>query len=135
MTSAIDTLRNAGLRATPARVAVLEFLNHQDVPVGIQKIKSAVPRKDIVTVYRIMDHFQKNGLVRAHDIGHGHMDYELADRPHHHHVVCESCGTIEDINCEDNDDLNQTALSRSKNFNAVREHQTTFAGICNACIM
>jgi len=131
---AANLLRGKNLRATPARIAVLAFLQTQKFPVGIQKIKKAVPGKDLVTLYRIMEDFVEKGIVVNHDIGHGHADYELADRPHHHHVVCDSCGTIEDIVCEGDKKLNTKMLKQSKKFKDIIAHHVTFKGICKSCV-
>ncbi|MBD3250860.1 hypothetical protein GF380_00050 [Candidatus Uhrbacteria bacterium] len=125
-------LRSKGLRATPARVAVLSFLERQTFPVGIKKIRTAIPGKDLATVYRIMDDFTRTGLVKSIDIGHGHTDYERADRPSHHHLVCAECGAIEDIPLK-TEILNRTVLSKSKKFASLQDDHLTFVGCCVTC--
>ena len=125
-----DLLRTHGLRATPARVAVLTFLHKQKHPVGIAKIQSAVPKSNPTTIYRMIDDFAQKNIVHAHDLGHGHNDYELADRPHHHHLVCESCGLIEDVDCHTG---SYAAILKRTAFRHINRHQTTYFGTCKRC--
>lgn len=128
-------LRENGFRATGARVDVLEFLEKQKRPVGIHSISKAAPKVNATTLYRMMTDFVAKGIVKAYELGHGHTDYELAARPHHHHVVCESCGDIEDVfpcgeACRFVDSIRKT----SKKFKVVTRQATTFYGICRSCV-
>jgi|SaaInlStandDraft_6_1057023.scaffolds.fasta_scaffold60377_2 Fe2+ or Zn2+ uptake regulation protein len=123
-------LRTHNLRATPARVAVLSYLHKQKHPVGIQSIGSSVPGTNPTTIYRMIDDFVQSGIVHGHDLGHGHNDYEIADRPHHHHLVCESCGLIEDIDCNRQE---YGSILTKTSFSKITHHQTTYFGTCKKC--
>ena len=43
------------------------------------------------TVYRTLELLSESGMVAITDLGSGRLEYELADRPHHH-LICEKCG-------------------------------------------
>lgn len=121
-------LRERGLKATPARLRVLSALAGLHKPAGIQELSSAANLRamDTVTLYRALDAFMKAGLVREVNLRHGHADYELADW-HHHHAVCTSCGTVEDL------DWCPVGVAPVKRF-AVIDHALELFGLCRACV-
>ncbi len=127
-------LNEAGLRRTPARLAVLSYLAAQPRPVGVERILAHVPGVNTATVYRMMADFSARGLVAAHDVGHGHTDYEFAKRPHHHHLVCDGCGLIEDAYpCAASCAFERAALKASKTFARITRQSVVFYGTCRAC--
>lgn len=128
-------LREVGSRATAARIAVISCLQKQERPVGIEFIERQVPDVNKVTLYRMMADFEERGLVESVDLGHGHLDYELTNRPHHHHLVCKGCGLVEDIYpCEASScDLEKEAIKSSKKFAEIIPQQQTFFGTCKKC--
>lgn len=129
-----DVLRAADLRVTKPRLAVLAFLSIQKRPVSLQRIAAHVKGTNLTTVYRMIETFLEKGILRGCDVGHGHMDYELADLPHHHHVICTSCGLIEEVEeCSGDDRLHRETLRASKKFVTIDAHQSTFYGVCKAC--
>lgn len=129
-----DVLHDAGLRITKPRLAVLAFLSTQKRPVSLQRIASHLKGTNLTTVYRMIETFLEKGILRGCDVGHGHMDYELADLPHHHHVICTSCGLIEEVEeCSGDERLHKETLRASKKFSAITDHQSTFYGSCKAC--
>lgn len=133
MNSVSDTLstqlRSAGLRATPARRSLLAFLSEQAEPVHVQRILRHVPKSiDQATVYRILNRLVTAGLVREVHLQAGVVHYEAADRPHHHHVVCEKCGYVEDVT-----ECRVPHRVASRGFSEVTEHSLEFIGICHAC--
>lgn len=128
-------LRDAGLRVTRPRLELLAFLDSQKRPVGIQRIVAHVQGANRATVYRMLEVLLNVGLVRACEVGHGHLDYELASLPHHHHAVCVQCGKIEEIaECASERMLHGEALRASEVFARIQAHQLTFQGICRACV-
>jgi Fur family transcriptional regulator, ferric uptake regulator len=127
-------LRDAGFKVTNARVAVLSFLESQNKPIGIERIAEHYPEINLATLYRMMNDFAQAEIVQAHQLGHGHQDYELTNRPHHHHIVCEICGEIEDVYaCGNVCEFKQKALVSSKKFKHITKQTTTFFGICKSC--
>src|SRR5215208_7587616 len=84
-------MRGWGYKATPQRLAVLRALaaeQHQ----SMGEVRHRCPEIGIVTVYRTLDLLAELGLVRRLDLGDG-ARYELAE-DHHHHLICEDCGTV-----------------------------------------
>jgi len=129
-----DVLHGANLRITKPRLAVLAFLATQKRPVSLQRIAVHVKGTNLTTIYRMIETFLEKEILRGCDVGHGHMDYELADLPHHHHVICTICGLIEEVEeCSGDERLHKETLRASKKFSAITDHQSTFYGQCKNC--
>jgi Fur family transcriptional regulator, ferric uptake regulator len=140
-------LRTHGLKATPQRMQVLSLLAVQKKPVSIaelqQKAKLGVKGAkkssiDTVTLYRSLEALMKNDLVRPVDLRHGHTDYELVEEgKHHHHIVCEKCGVIEDFNSFPEDELKKAfkknSAKKSSKFATLTDHSLELFGICKKC--
>jgi Fur family ferric uptake transcriptional regulator len=125
--AAIRKMRGRGYRETPQRVAVLEALaseQHQ----SIEEIRGRCPGVGLVTVYRTLDMLGELGLVRRLDLGDGPR-YELAE-DHHHHLICESCGSISEFEeCP----LDPALLPARNSGFSVRSHSLEVYGRCVDC--
>lgn len=127
-------LNNRGMRATPARLEVLAFVESQDHPIGIEVLKEAFPSINEVTLYRMATDFVSAGLWVSCDLGHGHADYESANRPHHHHAVCESCGVVEEVyGCDTDCALIASVRNQVKTMQSLRTPSTPLFGVCTNC--
>ncbi len=129
-----SVLQAAGHKATPARVLLLKALWEEKKPVAAsylqKKLKGALDR---VTLYRNLEALIHSGVVREVDFRHDHAHYELNIlRDHHHHIVCTSCGAVEDVGCEVELFAKKLA-SKATKFSAITDHSTEFFGLCNAC--
>jgi len=126
-------LQDTGLKATPARGAVLELFDITKKPLSVAQIKKNLQNIDIATLYRIVEVFVNKGILcSVHVCGPRHF-FELSALPHHHHLVCTKCGTIEDIN-----DCNLTKVVKdieiaSTKFNKITEHTFELFGLCKKC--
>lgn len=129
------TLRDAGLRATPSRIAVLRLLRGSNHPVShgeVAELLSAEPW-DRATIYRNLTDLADAGLVRRSDLGDHVWRFEAVAAGHgadaHPHFVCTACGTIE---CLPDVEL---ALRRTRIPRAVRARQVEvqLRGVCDAC--
>lgn len=128
-------LRNAGFRATPGRINILKTLWTADKPVTVSEIERNMRQKpDTVTVYRALEAFVAPGIVRRVDLQHGHAHYELVSgKPHHHHLVCNECGIMEDIAMCAPARIQKNVLKESKGFGSIISHSMEFFGICRKC--
>lgn len=128
-------LNEAGLRATPVRIAVMEFLENTDTPVDVQMIKEYLKQKnvssDTVTIFRIMNIFTEKCITRKISFNEGKFRYELASREDHHHLICKNCDKVEDLS-----DCAIPALEKNiqkkKKFQ-VLSHALEFYGLCQDC--
>lgn len=130
-----ELLKEAGLRATQPRLRILELLKDSAYPLSVADITHLIgrPRIDQVTIYRTLETFVQAGLVQHLELHQGRSFFELATRDHHHHLVCRSCGRVEDVEGCDMSALEKKLAKRSKNFHAVTSHALEFFGECNSC--
>ncbi|MEX1112302.1 MAG: Fur family transcriptional regulator [Candidatus Andersenbacteria bacterium] len=129
-----ESLREHGLKVTPARMGVLRILMESQVPLSVQAIIEQMKSLaiDQATVYRTLNTFETAGLVHVIDFQYGHGHYELASRPHHHHLVCRSCGRVEDVEDCRVLDIEKSVVSK-RGFASIEEHALEFFGTCKAC--
>ncbi len=128
-------LRGVGFRATKQRVAMLSFLHATKGPQSVKTVADALKTKaDFVTVYRALEALADKRIVVRIDLQHSHAHYELTSgRPHHHHLVCNSCGDIEDIAECPFPSFQERTLERAKKFASVQSHSLELFGTCNNC--
>ena len=131
MTDHSHYLRQANLRATPARIAVLEILSAIDTPVDVAFIVDKINLSfDQATVYRTVDTLVKEGLIKQVDFREGKYRYEL-EGDHHHHLVCQKCGSITPI-YEQCVAITDSTIATKYNF-TVTDHHLEFFGHCHKC--
>ncbi len=130
-----EELRGVDLKATPARMAILEVLENSNKPVDVGTMISYLKKKSIeadqVTVFRTVNLFTERGLTKQIQLNEGKSRYELASQAEHHHLVCEKCGDIEDIS-DCNIDALEKEIEIKKKFK-VSTHALEFFGLCQNC--
>jgi Fe2+ or Zn2+ uptake regulation protein len=134
-----DQLRENGLKTTNARQKILDVLQTNCAPYTAEEIfhKLKKSRIDRATVYRNVERLAQAGILRKVDLHKNATYYEHA-LDHHHHIICTSCGTLEDFHIENCNtgaikSLSKHALRSSKKFSAVSEHSLEFFGYCKEC--
>ncbi|MFE4050078.1 Fur family transcriptional regulator [Streptomyces sp. YIM B13518] len=97
-----EELRGAGLRATAARLALLDTVR-QGGHLGAGALASEVRRRtghvSLQAVYEALNALTGAGLVRRIEPAGGPARYEGRVGDNHHHVVCRSCGVVADVDC------------------------------------
>ncbi len=126
-------LRATGLRATRARLLVLEVLQETGPHLSADELVEALAVRGTPlprgSVYNVLGALATHGLMMVTDIGPGRALYELADR-WHHHFVCRACGLIEDVECVVG---LSPCLDPGRVNGEVDEAQVIFRGICTDC--
>lgn len=100
-------LRRRGLRSTAQRRAVLAALQgraHASAAEIEQRIESsrtegAAGRLSRQGLYNVLEDLTRVHLVRCIEPAGSPARYELRAGDNHHHLVCRSCGRIEDVDC------------------------------------
>jgi Fur family ferric uptake transcriptional regulator len=89
---------------------------------------------DKVTLYRALEDFSKSKIVAKINLQDVAVYYEfLHTDHHHHHIVCEKCGKLEDIEHCSPLVLEKEILKHSKSFSSIASHSLEFFGVCKAC--
>lgn len=128
----MNTLSTHQLRITQPRQLVIEALSRATAPLSTAEIIQVCSSVDRVSVYRTLELFRSLGIVTTISHGWKHA-YELADpyRPHHHHVRCEVCGRVIDI---ESDQLEALIDSVAKKHGiTVSRHTFEIVGRCKTC--
>ena len=130
-----DALRKAGHRLTPQRTLILKVLVERGGHLTAEEIhehaQQDYPFLNLSTVYRTLDVLQDVGVVVETDLGGGRREFELTGRGQHHHLVCERCGRIIQIDGEVLQPL-RDLLAAQHGFEARLDHFAIF-GICREC--
>lgn len=94
-------LRRSGQKVTPQRLMVLTALRHHQGHASageiFQTVRATYPYVDISTVYRTLTSLRDLGLVTETDLGAGDLSYEWAAETPHHHLVCQRCGAVSEL--------------------------------------
>jgi Fur family peroxide stress response transcriptional regulator len=115
-------LSEKGLRVTPQRIAILGAIiklnNHPTAENIIEYIKKNYPNISVGTVYKVLDSFVENDLLKKVKTEGGIMRYDPLQSTHHH-LYCEESDRIEDYEDENLDQLITDYFNRKgiKNFN------------------
>jgi Fur family ferric uptake transcriptional regulator len=134
-----ERLREAGLRATGARVGVMRVLIDAGTPLSHSEVYERLSDQSVdrVTVYRNLVDLAEARLVRRTDVGDHVWRFEwlaparASERHGHPHFVCSDCGVVECL------PLSAVALRgvrgtpRSLKQRHVEIH---VRGLCDACV-
>ena len=95
-------LRDAGLRVTASRVAVLSVVTegkHVTADQVALAVRDRVGTISTQAVYDVLGALTRAGLVRRIEPAGSPARYETRVGDNHHHAVCRSCGAIIDVDC------------------------------------
>lgn len=81
------------IRITKKRKKILELLKKSKGILSANDIHKKIPEIDLVTVYRNLDLFVKEGLITKVQLDTGESKYEYQKEPHHH-ALCTECKKI-----------------------------------------
>jgi Fe2+ or Zn2+ uptake regulation protein len=119
----------AGLRSTPQRYAVMEFLMHSPVHATAEEVYEAVnrldPRASRATIYNNLRSLVEARLVREVVADSRAARFEAPVKKHHH-FICDGCGAVEDIAWFE-------VPRRSLGARTVRDCELILRGLCEAC--
>ena len=132
----IDELKSTGLKATLPRLKILEIFQ-----TGAQRHMTAEDvfrvlldeRSDIglATVYRVLTQFEQAGILIRSNFESGKAVYELNEGQHHDHLVCTSCGKVEEF-YDAEIEKRQNLIAKEKGW-VIQDHSMALYGQCAAC--
>jgi Fe2+ or Zn2+ uptake regulation protein len=129
-----DLLREADLRVTRQRVAVLTavYANpHADTDSIIGVVRAGDGDVSHQAVYDVLRALTAAQLVRRIEPAGSVARYESRVGDNHHHVVCRSCGMIDDVDCAVGATPCLTA-SDDQGFE-IDEAEVVYWGLCPSC--
>lgn len=131
-------LRAVGQRYTANRRMLMEILAEAGRPETIPDLLEGRSGPPLSSAYRNLAVLERAGLVRRVITGEEHGRWELAEEltDHHHHLVCSSCGRVEDVTIPSRleRDVGRTLASVAgrSGFTAV-SHRLDLVGLCRTC--
>ena len=129
-------LKKAGLKITLPRMKILEFLEassvrHQSAEDIYRSLLDSGEEIGLATVYRVLTQFEAAGLVSRHHFEGGQAVFELNQSGHHDHIVCVSCGKVEEF-YDEMIESQQIKIAKARGY-AVTDHSLTLYGKCSDC--
>jgi len=135
MSSFINELKSHGYRITAARRGIVEIFLHNSTPLTAKDVEKQLDKKNIkvnkTTVYREINFLIKREFIRELLLQSDSIHYEKTALGHHHHLICDVCGNIEDINLNNESKLFEEIMNQSR-FE-VQNHLLEFYGKCSNC--
>ena len=134
-TSTADRLAAAGERVTRQRLLVADALGAVGRQVSAQDLYERLRRRDPrigrATVFRTLEALVAAGVARRLEQD-GHVYGYVACRPeHHHHLACDRCGRVEDI---DEAYIRPVAERVAANLGfRIDDARVDFYGLCESC--
>jgi Fe2+ or Zn2+ uptake regulation protein len=131
-------LRRVGQRYTAGRRALIEVILDAGRPVTAADLVTANARMPQSTTYRNLAVLEQAGVLHrlrsTDDFARFELSEELAG--HHHHLVCVSCGGVEDFTLPAPFERNLTAQLRritTRTGFRAQAHRLDLLGTCGAC--
>ena len=131
-----ERLKKQGFKSTAQRDDIarvfFEANRHISVEELYREVKRVNPRIGYATVYRTMKLLKENGLASESHFHDGEARYESAlEARHHDHLICESCGKIDEFSERKIEDL-QADVARRFGFE-ITGHKLELYGLCKVC--
>ena len=131
---AVDTLKRSGVRITPQRHAVLEYLltsmSHPTADDIYKALEKKFPNMSVATVYNNLRILREIGLVRELTYGDDSSRFD-SNMQDHYHIICESCGKIVDFHYPTLDEIE--SLAEKVSGFEISHHRMELYGKCEQC--
>ncbi len=129
-------LRAHGLRVTPQRLAVAEYVlrkpMHVTARIVHEKIRESYPAISMNTVYLTLGQFERCGLLNRFEV-HGNIVFDSNTSPHDH-ACCNRCGAIIDLDSPRSEPSEQAApLPEQLRQWQIKAERRIWMGLCPAC--
>ncbi|GAB3000002.1 Fur family transcriptional regulator [Saccharothrix stipae] len=128
-------LKDAGLRITAPRLAVLDWLAahpHATADAVAEGVRARLGTVSTQAVYDVLKACARTGLLRRIEPAGHPARYETRTGDNHHHLVCRVCGRTEDVDCVHGA---APCLEPSDTVGfAVDEAEVLFWGLCPDCL-
>ena len=123
------------VRLTRQRRLLLSILEKGEGHVSAYSIFEEARKKDPTigqaTVYRTLKLLAEKGILDTHSFGSSENLFESLEKEHHDHLICTSCGNIEDLYSEDLEKVKEK-VAKANRFK-MESHRLDIYGICAAC--
>ncbi len=128
-----DEIKNSGLKATLPRIKILEiFQKTAQRHMTAEDVYKALLVEDadigLATVYRVLTQFEQAGLLSRNHFESGKAVFELNEGHHHDHLVCLTCGKVEEF-FDPEIEARQHKIALERGFE-LQEHSLSLYASC-----
>ena len=131
----LERLRERGWRVTPQRRAIVFALAGDHVHRTADQVHAAarelVPEVSLATVYNTLNELVGMGEISEIHMGDGSARYDPKVGPDHHHLVCDGCGQIFDVEPVGVDEVMLPKTQR--HGMRIETVEVVFRGRCKDC--
>ena len=118
-------LRSAGLKATLPRLKIINVfeqspVRHMTAEDVYKQLLADGLDVGLATVYRVLTQFEQAGLLIRHHFETGKAVFELNDEKHNDHLVCLTCGRVEEF-FDSEIEKRQIKIAKERGF-TIHEH-------------
>ena len=128
-----DNLKSSGLKATVPRLKILEVfertaLRHMTAEDVYKALLAEDADVGLATVYRVLMQFEQAGLLTRSHFESGKSVFELNEGQHHDHLVCLTCGRVEEF-YDPEIEARQRAVAELRGF-TLHDHSLALYAAC-----
>ncbi|MBI3120568.1 MAG: transcriptional repressor [Candidatus Kerfeldbacteria bacterium] len=135
-TAILAHFRKQRIRITRIRRTLLELFCLFPTPWSAVEILESLHKRHLhpnkTTVYRELEFFKQHNVIQEVRFDGNAKRYELRLNDHHHHLICNSCKSVQDVDVTVNLENEEHKIARRQGFN-VLEHSLEFFGLCHRC--
>lgn len=133
---AFEELKSVGLKATIARIKVLEiFQSSETAHLSVEEVYRQLLEQKIdiglATVYRVLGQFEEVGILSKSTFDATKVIYEINQGKHHDHIVCLGCGRVDEF-YDGVIEARQKIAAEALGY-MLSEHQLSLYGYCKDC--
>jgi Fur family ferric uptake transcriptional regulator len=128
----LAVIEDSGFRSTISRRRLAAVLTSHEEGFTAEELVAEAPGVGRATVYRTIRLLVEQELLCKLSLPDGTPRYTLAQRGHHHHVVCQHCGSVREFR--------QSAMERmlkeleSSDGDMVTGHRIEIFVVCASCL-
>jgi Fur family ferric uptake transcriptional regulator len=135
--SGSSELKSSGLKATLPRLKILEVFQRAAHATGVRHLSAEDVYKALIaenldvglaTVYRVLQQFEQAGLLTRSHFEQGRAVFELNEGSHHDHLVCLTCGRVEEF-VDTEIEQRQHQIAQTRGF-TLQDHALALYGVC-----
>ena len=128
-----EELKSSGLKATLPRIKILEVFQstsrrHMTAEDVFKALLTDGSDIGLATVYRVLMQFEQAGLLTRSNFESGKSVFELNEGQHHDHLVCLTCGRVEEF-YDAEIETRQRAVAESRGFD-LQDHSLALYARC-----
>ncbi|HUD33302.1 ferric iron uptake transcriptional regulator [Variovorax sp. PvP013] len=132
----IDELKSTGLKATLPRLKILQIFQttsqrHMTAEDVFRVLLNEHSDIGLATVYRVLTQFEQAGILERSHFESGKAVYELNEGSHHDHLICTSCGKVEEF-YDAEIERRQQLVAQDKGW-ILQDHAMSLYGLCADC--